>query len=465
MTNYTETIARRLFQISMHTTNISKVDDLMSLRREANMLAPAMLDAYLRHVLDPSYNYYMTHNNLPEPELTDIDSGCDTDLAGLLDLLELLHRRDLSGSTAEKAVATWLFRADPSSRILFKYAIQRQLPGKIGTTIVNKACPGLIYKQPYPGVNSWDANKVDKLFNYGTVLWQRKMDGMALMIDTDGGSVRTRAGQDVTKQLAPYLGPVYGQFEPGYVLFVEANLWDPKWESIMPRPKSNGVFNAIFKSNRKIAQDRIVLTILDMIPADIFYGGKGGPRAADRWDMANDLVIDYNSARTDDLRWPFIEMVEMHVVKTLEEAQALTRKEIAEGREGAVLKLADAPHKNGKSGMKMKNEFECTLKVVGWVPHSKQGGWVGSLVCESSDGKLKTNVGSGLNEIDGDPLNRTKGFKPFAGMLIEVKAEKISKNNALDLPRIIEIRRDKTVADSYAEVQAAYNDSISINNC
>jgi len=107
----------------------------------------------------------------------------------------------------------------------------------------------------------------------------------------------------------------------------------------------------------------------------------------------------------------------------------------------------------------MKNEFECTLRVVDFKPHSKHPDWVGSLKVASCDGQIETFVGSGLNEEAGHELNRTLGFEAFRDKLVEVRAEKISKNNALDLPRIVEIRKDKTAPDSYEDVLGAYQDS------
>ena len=126
-----------------------------------------------------------------------------------------------------------------------------------------------------------------------------------------------------------------------------------------------------------------------------------------------------------------------------------------------------APWKDGKmvSQMKLKNEFECTLKVVDWKPHSRNPEWVGSLRCQSLTSNLHqiyTSVGSGLNEIDGHSLNRKQGPEAFMGKLIEVKAECISKHEALQLPRITGFRFDKDQPDTFAEVEDAYNDSIAL---
>ena len=129
--------------------------------------------------------------------------------------------------------------------------------------------------------------------------------------------------------------------------------------------------------------------------------------------------------------------------------------------------LAPWESKKMRSQMKLKNEFEITLKVVDWIPHKNHPAWVGSLLVESlpsnvgDDVKvLKTAVGSGLNEEDGSELDRRLGGVGFIGKMVEVKAECITKNDALQHPRIIEIRHDKKWPDTYLDVLGAYNDSI-----
>lgn len=423
---------------------------------------------YLHYVLDPKWNYYFTLKGLPEPRQTDFDSGCGPTLRGMFDLLETLHNRDFSSGVADQVVATWTFKASPLLRQLFKWAIDRKLPGGIGRTIVNKAIPGHIYKQPYPGVCPWDAIKAEKFPWSKGMIWQEKADGMALMIDTGTREVRTRQGQDVSRQMAKHLHPLFLTLGPGVVLFVEANLWEPDFKTMMPRPKSNGWFNAIFKSGRELDSNRIVLTCLDAVPVHEWYGHtKPCTSNEDRYQLMTELLAEYNTAKSDMVTgWPELDGVATSWVYSLEEARAMTQRVIANGGEGGILKVPTQNFKNGKSGMKMKHEFELTLKVIGWKPHAKQAGWVGSLQLTSHGGPgaghIVTFAGSGLNEEPGHDLDRTRGFEPFEGCLVEIRAEKISKNFALDLPRIVEIRHDKDRADTLDEVQQAYDDSTSL---
>jgi hypothetical protein len=414
---------------------------------------------YLKHVLDPSYNYYYTVKGLP-PADPGGQYGDGALFGDMVQLLNALHSRGLSGHRADLEVGHFLHAAPPLLRDLFKWAIDRKLPGGTGRNIVNSVFPNLIYKQPYPGVKPWDGAAAEK-FNWAAgIMVQEKADGMALMIDTESGEIRTRQGQEVSGQLEGLLKPFMLTVSPGFVWFVEANLLGDDWK-LLPRPESNGIFNALFKTGRQVDPNKIVLTALDMIDSEEFYGNtKPTTPVEDRFQGLLDQVCDYNSCKNDMVTgWPEVDAVPHWIVYSLDEARAICQRIIADGGEGAIIKDPTAPYKDGKSGMKMKNEFECTLRVMGYKEHTKHEQWVGSLLCESEDGVLSTYVGSGLNEEAGHELDRTQGLRAFIGKLVEIRAEKISKNNALDLPRIIEIRKDKHRADTYAEVQAAYADS------
>ena len=98
------------------------------------------------------------------------------------------------------------------------------------------------------------------------------------------------------------------------------------------------------------------------------------------------------------------------------------------------------------------------LKVVGIIEGTgKYEGMMGSVSVESSDGKLKVDVGSGWNDEQ-----RKNGIE--VGSIITVEANDIITNRSNDtfslfLPIFVEERLDKTEADSYddcvAQLEAA----------
>ncbi len=452
-------------EASKQKTNLGKARALSS--KDAAVRED--LRKYLHYVKDPTWCYYTTLNNLPEPaecfleyDINPQDAGLDALYRLLLDL----HERVYTGKDADEIIAGFLFWASPLMRQLFKWAIDRKLPANMGRSIINAQFKDLIYKQPYGGVQPWDADKAADLDWSAGVMVEQKEDGMALMIDMGSREVRTRAGQNVSVQMREHLGPLYRIFPSDGVLFVEARMYKSDYSGLMPRPESNGVFNAIFKTRRKVPSTRMLFIALDWIDRGEFFGWKKPKEwAVNRYDQMLDEVNEYNTAKTDELAWPSLCTVGFSMCYSLDEARAICQRIIASGGEGVVLKDQKAPFKNGKSGIKMKNEFECSLLCVGHKPHTKNPEWVGSLEMvsktESGEKPIRTFVGSGLNEIHGDPLDRTQGIDAFIGQVFEIRAEKISKNNALDLPRIVEPRLDKTQPDTPSEVRGAYNDSIS----
>jgi hypothetical protein len=448
-------------------TNNAKVAVLLEMFTDEDVSLWAR--EFVDYVLDPTFNFYQTTKTLPEPKISNNCGTCTYNIHGLLMILGMLAYRIVTGQEQEERIADFLYCADDATIELFKMAIARQLPGKIGRTLVNKAFPELIFKQPYPGVRPWDADAAARLLPWDRyVLWQKKIDGMAIFWNTTTQTYRTRQGQDVTSRLAPLLGPMQTAWPRGYVVFMEMCLYDPSEWTLMPRPEANGHFNALFKGERKINSEQIHLTILDMIPEAEFYGKEAAVETtAWRLESINGPLERYNERQLNNaagfkFNFPTVCVVPTEKVHSIEEARVLTQTVISQGGEGGILKDPSAPYKNGKSGFKMKNEFECTLLCIGTKPHKKNPDWVGSLRCVSDDNEIDTYVGSGLNEIPGHDLDRTQGPDYFIGGLYEIRAEKISKKNALDLPRVVELRTDKGRADTGQEVVQAYNDSTSL---
>jgi hypothetical protein len=128
------------------------------------------------------------------------------------------------------------------------------------------------------------------------------------------------------------------------------------------------------------------------------------------------------------------------------------------GFEGIILKDTTAiwENKRSKSLIKFKGELECDLKVVGWEEGTgKNVGKLGALVCESADGVIRVNVGSGFNDEDRNSIKAAD----VIGKIVAVKYNARIKNKSegatesLFLPIFLEIREDKTQADSARSIK------------
>lgn len=159
----------------------------------------------------------------------------------------------------------------------------------------------------------------------------------------------------------------------------------------------------------------------------------------------------------------FIKVTETREVFSLAEAKQHYAELVARGEEGTILKnkssvwtAGDAASKRNANGYKLKEEHRAEFMIVGTESgkvKSKYEGLIGSLVCESSCGGIKFNVGSGLTDkdrnLDPDSLIGTVVSVTYNGRIKPEGRDYYS----LFLPRVSEFRNDKDTADSLSKVE------------
>ena len=124
-----------------------------------------------------------------------------------------------------------------------------------------------------------------------------------------------------------------------------------------------------------------------------------------------------------------------------------------DGQEGTILKDKTVGWSNSRSKLtvKFKEIKDIDLRVIGWNEGTgKNKGLLGALVCETEDGKIKVKVGTGFS--DEQRKIYTKDF--VLGKIVELEYNmRISSggdrdHDSLFLPRFIELREDKDIANS-----------------
>jgi len=98
------------------------------------------------------------------------------------------------------------------------------------------------------------------------------------------------------------------------------------------------------------------------------------------------------------------------------------------------------------------DENEADLKVVGWTPHKKKEGWIGSLILESECGKILVSTGSGMDDDD-----RQKDPEYYMDNIVAIKFNEIIDSDIKDtwslfLPIYLGVRYDKDTADTMEEI-------------
>ena len=235
----------------------------------------------------------------------------------------------------------------------------------------------------------------------------------------------------------------------------------------LPRKEGNGIINKALAKN--IANgisleeaNRIHFICWDVIHLINFWDGLCIIPYQQRFHTLQCYLID---------NFEYIHTPKGKLVRTKQEAQDFAIKQIAEGEEGAILKSKDAMWKDGTSSEQIKlksgdlgidKERECELVIVDFEKGKKGTKFekcIGSLVCQSSDELVEVNVGTGLSNDDrfynftDTDEQLTKLFddtyfdKIITVRFNEVIQDKKGSKHRLFLPRFIEIRHDRSVAD------------------
>ena len=229
---------------------------------------------------------------------------------------------------------------------------------------------------------------------------------------------------------------------------------------MLERQIGNGILNSVSKGGSLGAGEIVVFDCWDQIPLEAFVSkGKYNIPYHERYDNLAEQVraSSYSQIKT----------IETKIVYSPDEALAHYRDARQRKLEGTVCKSRNAIWKDGtsKDQVKQKEVIDVELEVVGFTAgKNKFAHLFGSLTCQSSCGLLEVNA-SGIpddlrNEIHN---NRSEWMNKIVtirsnGIMYSTKA---GKKHSLFLPRLVEARDDKTVADSFAQIEAQFAAAIS----
>ncbi len=192
------------------------------------------------------------------------------------------------------------------------------------------------------------------------------------------------------------------------------------------------------------------IVLWDMIEKDEYEAGEGTEEYKDRFrKLENQFKNNYNKKNN-----PMIQLVKTDIAESYDEVMNIFTNYLKEGEEGVIIKDTKNiwQNKRSKTQCKLKQELVISLRVIGTeegARNSKYEGQIGALKCQSEDGLLEVGVGSGLNDND-----RSQNPEYFIGKVIDVKCNMViqskdaNKKMSLFLPRFVEIRIDKTIADT-----------------
>lgn len=379
--------------------------------------------------------------------------------------LDRLATRAVTGNAARDEVAALMCLFSKEEANVIANILKGDLRCGINVGSINRAFPGTIPEYPYMRCSLMKGSNIEK-FNWRKgVFSQEKADGMFANVcvghlPTAEVKISSRAGTlFANSEFQGFIDEIKKVCQTGVCyngeLLVQSKNEQGEWV-VLPREIGNGIFNSVLKGGCFEPNQRPYYMVWDVIPIeDAVAGGKCRTPYETRFKQCETIVGDQFSP------------IPTRIVYSLEEAFAHYVELTSKGKEGTVIKSRDAIYADGtsKDQIKVKIEAEVDLIVKGANPgNGKNAKWFGSLICESADGKVQTNV-SGFSDADRERIHGE--LDDWIGKkIITVCANSLMPSNEpgrpqrLFLPRFVEERLDKYEADSLEKIQQIFDEQM-----
>ncbi len=401
---------------------------------------------------DPSINFYIKNipyeDNWKHGEYFEYDENEEFEI--LFDVLETIYSRELTGNKAISFLTGVLSERSTEMQELVCNIVKKDLDCGVQTTTINKIWKGLITEPPYLSYTLFSEKLIKnfKLPCYSQV----KLDGLYadVFVMKDSISYRSRSGINCKFKLPntveERLMEMITDPEAGFVLHCEALVRKGNsFTEFEERKIGNGYLNS-----DESDPDKVVIVLWDVVSIDEYNNRKSTENYIERFNLVENIV-EY----VDTLH---IQMVESRFCNTTQEVIDHFVEARYKGMEGTVIKSPKLKWKDGKvkDGLKLKNEFVVEMKIIGFQEHSKKHEQVGAIFVESEDGVVKCKVGSGLTDAQRKKFFLTQD--DMIGKIVTVRGNDLVTNElkqdqySIFLPRFVEVRDDKNVADTFDKI-------------
>jgi hypothetical protein len=394
----------------------------------------------IRLALDPFTQFYQ--RKIPEYTTDKHQTSLDQAMLALYDLKE----RVVTGNAAIEYLRMLLSSVSPDDAKVLERIIAKDLKCGVDVSTANKVWSGLIPEYPCMLCSPFEQKLVDKI-NFPAYA-QMKMDGMRFnAIVRDGKcEFRSRNGKEILllgnleQEFIALAGSVDCVFDGELLVMLDGD------HQFADRQTGNGILNKANKGTISAEQAAMVhATVWDLIPYVAFVDGHCLTPYSKRFSTLQAIVDKQKSAGKK------IWTVTSTIVQTLDEAQEIFQGYLAEGFEGIILKdgSGEWEDKRSKTQIKFKGELECDLKIVAVEEgKGKAVGMLGAIICESADGIVKVNVGSGFNDAQRKQYWKENLVDKIVAVKYNARIKNKSGEESLFLPVFIELRDDKDVADN-----------------
>jgi DNA ligase-1 len=331
-------------------------------------------------------------------------------------------------------------------KILGKVLTKRLNIG-IGAKLINKSFGKEVIPDPSLMLALDDEDEIKK---WGSIICEEKYDGVRVIAFVSGNEVKfyTRAFNEIPNN---YLEKIS---EECLALIKNSGLqgewfFDGELTDLNRKSVSGKVTQMLKGKPMNSIGDDLIYNVFDLEDADTLKSGKG--------------IIPFNVRRStlegvfNTYKTSSLVLADSFLTKEKEDIYAYYNKIVANGGEGVILKNPEHVYecKRSKNWIKLKEVNDCDLVITGWYPgEGKREGFIGGFYCEDKSGTIKVKVGAGFT--DKDLENLSKDPDSLAGSICAIQYNVIisDKNNnwSLFLPRFIEIRNDKDIADDMSSL-------------
>lgn len=386
----------------------------------------------LRHVFAAAYNPMITYNIRKIPEYIPDSDGEGIKLSVAIDELSVLSSRKVTGDAAIEFLSKLLSNLDSDNAKVIERIIDRDLRCGTSDSLADRIWPGIVptfdVMLSHKDISGIKFPAYAQIKSDGARCHMSLQAGQAVAFSRNGKQIELHGTFDAL--LAKIINE--GETLDGELLAIRNG-------KILDRQTGNGIVNKAVKGT--IGKEEAEMLVFAT------------------WDIVDFTSTIPYSERIERLTKAVpsghkIHVLQTHVVNNKDEAQVFFEQCIAEGEEGAMIKNINAVWvpKRTKDLGKMKAEEVADLVIVGVEEGAgKYIGKVGAYVCETSDGKLRVNVGSGFSDEE-------RANELPLGTVIEVMYnQKIQDKNggqaSLFLPRFLSVRIDKNVANTFEELK------------
>ena len=407
-----------------------------------------LLKSVIKLALDPFIQFYI--RKIPKYKASKVTLT----LASALEKLGELSSRNKTGNAGIEHLTYIMESVNAEDALVIERVIEKDLRCGVSEATVNKIWPRFIPTYPVMLASGFEGKLIEK-FNWPGFV-QLKLDGMRFNAIVRNGKVelRSRNGKElnIPNELFHQSFTELAKFYQEDVVFDGELLVIDEFGKPLDRKTGNGILTKSIKGTQSRTEAGMVrATLWDAIPFNAFVEGVFDTPYHKR---LKSLTTSHTNVPQNLAH--LLSIVETKEVENQYQATELFNKYLQLGFEGTILKDRNGiwEDKRSKGQIKFKGELECDLKVVDWEEGTgKNKGRLGNLILESIDGLIRVGVGTGFTDLDRDTI------KPnVVGKIVSIKynariQDKRGNVESLFLPVFVEIREDKTLADSSLEIK------------